>query len=162
MKASKQELFFANTNTNSHSIPARCLLLKFLDVLILKVISLACLTTAGTFLWSLGSKWLEVHWTFCSPSEKRLGKRKSRKNLVFKVFFFFFYHIRQLWISSHNNNQSKTLLYSTVIIIMRSKKYIFLLIGSFDFLRYKSLSHRVGRGGEGRGQLSSIEYKGVL
>lgn len=161
MKASKQELFFANTNTNSHSIPARCLLLKFLDVLILKVISLACLTTAGTFLWSLGSKWLEVHWTFCSPSEKRLGKRKSRKNLVFKVFFFF-YHIRQLWISSHKNNQSKTLLYSTVIIIMRSKKYIFLLIGSFDFLRYKSLSHRVGRGGEGRGQLSSIEYKGVL
>ena len=161
MKASKQELFFANTNTNSHSTPARCLLLKFLDVLILKVISLACLTTAGTFLWSLGSKWLEVHWTFCSPSEKRLGKRKSRKNLVFKVFFFF-YHIRQLWISSHKNNQSKTLLNSTVIIIMRSKKYIFLLIGSFDFLRYKSLSHRVGRGGEGRGQLSSIEYKGVL
>lgn len=161
MKASKQELFFANTNTNSHSIPARCLLLKFLDVLILKVISLACLTTAGTFLWSLGSKWLEVHWTFCSPSEKRLGKRKSRKDLVFKVFFFF-YHIRQLWISSRKNNQSKTLLYSTVIIIMRSKKYIFLLIGSFDFLRYKSLSHRVGRGGEGRGQLSSIEYKGVL
>lgn len=148
MKASKQELFFANTNTSSHSIPARCLLLKFLDVLILKVISLACLTTAGTFLWSLGSKWLEVHWTFCSPSEKRLGKRKSRKNLVFKVFFFFFYHIRQLWISSHKNNQSKTLLYSTVIIIMRSKKYIFLLIGSFDFLRYKSLSHRVGRGGQ--------------
>ena len=146
MKASKRELFFANTNTSSHSIPARCLLLKFLDVLVLKVISLAYLTTTGAFLWSLGSKWLEVHWTSCLPSEKRLGKRKSRKNLVFKVFFF--HHIRQLWISSHKNNQSKTLLYSTVIIIMRSKKYIFLLIGSFDFLRYKSLSHRVGRGGE--------------
>ena len=78
---------------------------------------------------------------------KTAGKKKKPQKSCFQGFFFF-YHIRQLWISSHKNNQSKTLLYSTVIIIMRSKKYIFLLIGSFDFLRYKSLSHRVGRGGE--------------
>ena len=89
MKASKQELFFANTNTNSHSIPARCLLLKFLDVLIL--VNIACLFNhSWNFLVVTWLKMIGGPLNVLFAVRKTAGKKKKPQKSCFQSFFFFF------------------------------------------------------------------------